>query len=263
MSGRLFRDLQQAVQRAVELLRRARYVTCLVGAGLSVESGIPPFRGPGGLWTKYGEPPPNEYERILADPKRYWEERLNPTGARAELYEALRRARPNPGHHALADLERMGVLRFTITQNVDGLERQAGCTRLVEIHGSNAFYRCIGCGARFLREEFPIREIPPSCPHCGGLVKFDVVHFGEPIPGEWLARCAEETARSDCMLLVGTSGQVYPAAMYPQQIKARGGVLIEVNPLETALTDLCDAVLRAPAGTALPLLVQALREARG
>ena len=108
----------EALEAAAECVARARYVVALTGAGLSVESGIPPFRGPNGLWTKHGEPPMNGFQRFLANPRRAWEERLNPTGPMRELWEALGSARPNPGHLALVDLEDMGVLRALITQNV-------------------------------------------------------------------------------------------------------------------------------------------------
>src|SRR5689334_14473617 len=110
---------------AARCLLEARYAIALTGAGLSVESGIPPFRGPGGLWTKHGEPPMNGYQRFLADPRKAWEDRLNPSGPMRELWDALHRAEPNPGHQALVELEDMGVLQSTITQNVDNLHRLA------------------------------------------------------------------------------------------------------------------------------------------
>src|SRR3954466_13310411 len=106
---------ERALQRAVELVREARYLVAMTGAGLSVESGIPPFRGPGGLWTKHGEPPMNGYELFLEDPKRAWQQRLDPKGPMRELFEKLAAARPNPGHTALVDLETMGLLRCVVT----------------------------------------------------------------------------------------------------------------------------------------------------
>src|SRR6478672_5656356 len=142
-------DELEAIEAAAECMARAHYVVALTGAGLSVESGIPPFRGPGGLWTKHGEPPMNGFQRFLADPRRAWEERLNPTGPMRELWEALGEARPNPGHLALAELEDLGVLRALITQNVDNLHRLAGSRRLLEIHGNATLIRCLGCVERF------------------------------------------------------------------------------------------------------------------
>ncbi len=242
-------------ERAAQLLASARYVVALTGAGLSVESGIPPFRGPGGLWTKYGEPPMNGYQRFLADPQKAWEERLNPQGPMRELWLTLEQAKPNPGHLAMVELERLGVLRCTITQNVDDLHRRAGSQALAEIHGNAFWIRCIGCVQRWPREKVSVEVLPPLCPHCGSLLKSDTVSFGEPIPPDVLARCTEETARADCMLLVGTSATVYPAAGFPIEVHQRGGTLIEVNPYETELSSFCTVALRGPAAEVLPQLV--------
>lgn len=253
-------EWEKAVEMAAQCIRRTRYVVALVGAGLSQESGIPTFRGPGGLWTRYGEPPMDGYQRFLRDPRAYWEEQMRQEkeGARAELLGAIAQAKPNPGHLALVDLERMGILQCTITQNVDNLHREAGSQRLIEIHGNRTLLRCVSCGLRLPRREFTIRELPPHCPECGGVIKGDGVMFGEPIPKKWLEECYMHTARCDCMLLIGTSGTVYPAAGFPQMVKMQGGSLIEVNPLETHLTPICDVVMRASAAVALPRLVSLL-----
>jgi NAD-dependent deacetylase len=256
------RWLEDEIEAAAAFLVASRYVIALTGAGLSVESGIPPFRGPGGLWTKYGEPPMNGYERFLADPRRAWEERLNPTGPMRELWKALAAARPNPGHEALAALERLGILRATITQNVDDLHRQAGSERLLEIHGNATLIRCVQCIARFARDEIDVSELPPRCPHCDGLLKSDTVSFGEPIPPDVLERCYEVAERADCVSVAGTSATVYPAAQFPIAVRDRGGVLIEVNPYETEITPLSHLSLRATSGVALPALVERVRAAR-
>src|SRR5919197_242466 len=124
---------EKAIRQAAQLLLSARYVMALTGAGISVESGIPPFRGPGGLWTRYGEPPMDGYQRFLKDPKQAWEERLAPTGASQEIRDPIPRAEPNPGHYVFVRLEELGVLRWLITQNVDNLHRRAGSRNLLEI----------------------------------------------------------------------------------------------------------------------------------
>lgn len=252
----------EALDEAATCLAQARYVIALTGAGMSVESGIPPFRGPGGLWTKHGEPPMNGYQRFLADPVRAWEERLNPTGPMAELWSALAAAQPNAGHRALVELEDLGVVRSIITQNVDDLHRAAGSTRLLEIHGNATLIRCIGCVTRYARDEIDFAVLPPRCPQCDGLLKSDTVSFGEPIPPDVLERCFEEAALADCILVAGTSATVYPAAQFPFQIHERGGTLIEVNPYPSELTALCTHALRAPAGEALPRLVDRVRDLR-
>lgn len=255
-------EARDALEAAADALARARYAIALTGAGLSVESGIPPFRGPGGLWTKHGEPPMNGYQLFLADPRRAWEERLNPSGPMRELWSALAAAKPNPGHEALAKLEDDGVLRSVITQNVDNLHRLAGSTRLLEIHGNATLIRCIGCVARFARDAIDFAELPPRCPHCDGLLKSDTVSFGEPIPADVLEGCFEEAARADVMLIAGTSATVYPAAQFPFQVQERGGELIEVNPYPSDLSPYCRHALRGPAGEVLPELLELVRARR-
>ena len=251
--------LEGAVQEAARLIHAANHVVALVGAGLSVESGIPPFRGPGGLWTKYGEPDMRGYERFLEDPKEWWEQRMSRTGSYQELVDALSQAKPNAGHEALKEMEELGYLKHIITQNIDNLHQDAGSRAITEIHGNRTKLRCVGCNRRWPLDEFAIEELPPKCPDCGGMVKSDTVMFGEPIPGDALEACIQQAQACDCMLLIGTSAQVYPAAGFPLDVKRAGGRLIEVNPNETPLTDIADVVLRAPSGESLPLVVARLR----
>jgi NAD-dependent deacetylase len=247
-----------ALDRAAELLVSSRYPIAMTGAGVSVESGIPPFRGPGGLWTKHGEPPMDGYQRFLADPQGYWEERLR---APSEIVQALAQAQPNAGHYAMVELEQIGIIHHLITQNIDNLHRAAGHRHLAEIHGNASLLRCIGCGRRFSREAIAITldRLPPRCPSCAGVIKVDTVHFGEPIPPDVLEACFRETCQADCMLVAGTSALVYPAASFPQMLKGRGGVLIEVNLYDTPLTPLADCSLRGRFGEILPTLVEQVR----
>jgi len=254
-------DLASELARAAELVRTARSLVALTGAGLSVESGIPPFRGPGGLWTKYGEPPMDGYQRFLHDPRGAWLERLHPREAWAvALQRTLAAARPNPGHHAFAALERLGRCAALITQNVDDLHRQAGSRRVLEIHGNHRLLRCIACHRRFEAGELEIDEedLPPHCPGCGGLVKTDVVHFGEPIPPDVLRACFEAVERADCMIVAGTSATVFPAAEFPSEVLDRGGAVIEVNPYETELSPRATVALRGPGGEVLARLATAV-----
>ena len=245
-------------EQAVNMLVSSRHPIAMTGAGVSVESGIPPFRGPGGLWTTYGEPPMDGYQRFLADPKGYWEERLK---APSEIVQALVQAQPNAGHHALVELERIGILRYLITQNIDNLHRAAGHRHMAEIHGNAQLLRCIGCSQRFAQEAISIAldHLPPRCPSCASIIKVDTVHFGEPIPADVLEVCFHETRQADCMLVAGTSALVYPAASFPQMVKEHGGLLIEVNLYDTPLTPLADCSLRGPFGGILPTLVEQVR----
>jgi len=257
MAGR--RDAQAwDIEQAAQLLVSSHYTIALTGAGVSVESGIPPFRGPGGLWTKHGEPPLDGYQRFLADPKGYWEARLN---APSEVVQALARAHPNPGHYAMRELEQMGLLRWLITQNIDNLHRAAGHQHVAEIHGNAQLLRCIRCHDRFPPDVIPIscEALPPRCPACDGIIKADTVHFGEPIPLDVLEVCFREARQADCMLVAGTSALVYPAASFPQMVKERGGRLLEVNLYDTPLTPLADCSLKGPFGEILPSLVEQVR----
>src|SRR6202521_3737148 len=195
------RASDEEIREAADAIMAARYAIALTGAGMSVESGIPPFRGPGGLWTKYGEPPMNGYEIFLADPKKAWEDRIRRQND--ELWGPLKVAKPNPGHLALAELEEIGVLRFLITQNVDDLHRQAGHKALAEIHGNWKLIRCIECGTRFQSGEISLKMLPPPCPKCRGMLKADTVAFGEPIPPDVLRECAEDPARARLSILGG------------------------------------------------------------
>ena len=256
-------ELDGGIQRASSLILTAKHLVALVGAGMSVESGIPPFRGPGGLWTRYGEPTSLSYQQFARDPTGWWENRLNneeeagnPTH---EPKIAVDRADPNPGHYSLVELERMGLLKHIITQNVDNLHHRAGNTNVAEIHGNRTKLRCLDCSIRLPRDEFPIVEMPPRCPECGGVLKLDTVMFGEPIPPDAMAVCLEHAEKCDCMLMIGTSGTVHPAARLPLIARDRGASLIEINPDETSLTVAADVVLKGSSGEVLPLLVASIK----
>jgi NAD-dependent deacetylase len=250
------------LERAAENILGAHYVMALTGAGMSVESNIPPFRGPGGIWTKYGEPPMDGYQRFMRDPKKAWEETMNPKGPYAGLREALEQAIPNPGHLALAELENMGVLKTVITQNVDNLHLAAGSKNVLEIHGNVKLLRCMSCNTRYRREEVSLDVLPPQCSQCSGTLKTDMVMFGEPIPMDVLRSCQEETLKCDCMLVLGTSATVYPAASFPQDVRGRGFPLIEVNLYESEITPMCRISLRGTTGEVLPRLVEEIKKGR-
>ncbi|MEO8458614.1 MAG: NAD-dependent deacylase [Chloroflexota bacterium] len=255
-------DLEQSIGEAARLIASSKYVIALVGAGISVESGVPTFRGPDGLWTKHGEPDLRDFERFQVDPKAWWEKRISGAGGLAELVVALEAAQPNAGHIALREMEEGGWLKHIITQNIDNLHQRAGSTtNITEIHGNRTKLRCLSCGRRWPLDEFPIDELPPHCPECSGIVKGDTVMFGEPIPADALDMCVDQTWKCDCMLLIGTSAVVYPAAQFPLDVRRLGGKLIEVNPHETPLSALAEVVVRGPAGETLPRIVRHLRAA--
>ena len=199
------------IKRAAEMIRNAEYLVALSGAGLSAGSGIPTYRGAGGLWTQHGTPPLLSYQEFALDPADWWRRRLaaeeDPSHPVYLMKQAVDAAVPNAGHLALAELEGRGILRCTITQNVDNLHGEAGSVSLLEIHGNRNRLRCLGCGLRFPRDGFDLSAVPPVCGECGSVLKLDTVMFGEPIPPDVLDSCRQAAERSDCMLLVGTSGR--------------------------------------------------------
>ncbi|MFO7965318.1 MAG: NAD-dependent deacylase [Desulfobacterales bacterium] len=246
------------IEKAARIMVEASYAVALTGAGISVESGIPPFRGPGGIWTRYGEPPMDGYQRFLENPKETWENRLNPKGPMVEFVNALKNAVPNAGHLALAELEEIGIIKSVITQNIDNLHWEACSRKVIEIHGNAMRLRCIGCGRRYDPEDIATDQLPPACPGCRGILKSDTVFFGEPIPPDTLAACDAEAAKCDCMVVVGTSATVYPAAAFPRKILRSGKPVIEINADESGLTPHCRVSLRGSAGIILPAIVEAV-----
>ena len=232
----------------------------MTGAGMSVESGIPTFRGKDGLWTRHGQPPTDGFSRFREDPVGWWQKRLNQQmdDHMIELRDALVRAEPHEGHHALAKLERIGAVHHVITQNIDGLDLKAGLTNLIEIHGNRSRLRCIGCGERTFLGDFVPSEPPEPCAICGDVVKLDTVMFGEPIPRDTMAAARAQVDKANCMVAIGTSASVRPASGLMWIARANGAKIIEINPVETKLTSICDVVIRAEAGEALRGLVALL-----
>ena len=200
------------VQRAAELIGAARHGLVMTGAGVSAESGIPTFRGEGGLWTRYDPVKVASIEYFMADPSAYW------TVSKDRGRVALA-ARPNPGHHALAALEASGHLVAVVTQNTDGLHQDSGSRTVIEVHGSSRTVECLGCGNREPRSEVQARldvEMPPRCKVCGGtFLKPTVVLFGEPLPQEAIQQALALARQADVMLVVGSSLVVRPAADIP------------------------------------------------
>jgi NAD-dependent deacetylase len=242
--------MDDAVRKAAVLLRRAKRIIALTGAGLSVASGIPDFRSPGGLWERHDPMAVATADALLHRPERVW-------GFLLEVLAVVGAARPNPAHEALARLETGGRLSAVITQNIDGLHQAAGSQNVVEFHGGMGRYYCMGCG----REHTPAgalrltpADIPWRCSDCGGVVRPDIVFFGEAIPLDALGKSGQLALAADCIVVVGTSGEVAPANLLPREIKARGGVVVEINLVESAYKALADVSILAPAETVLPAL---------
>ena len=245
-------SIMNSIIEAARLLKRAEHAIAFTGAGISAESGIPTFRGKGGLWEKYKPEEIATPEAFERDPVKVWEWYK----MRMEL---IAKAKPNPGHIALARMEEEGIIKTVITQNVDGLHQRAGSKNVLELHGSIWRVRCTNpeCNYRARIKE-PPREIPPKCPKCGSLLRPDVVWFGEPLPSRVWEQAVLEASNADVVLVVGTSGVVMPAAMIPLLVKQHGGTIIEVNIEASNITVSADIFLKGKAGEILPRLAEEL-----
>ncbi|MCE4602605.1 MAG: NAD-dependent deacylase [Desulfurococcales archaeon] len=221
---------------AARLLRSSRYAIVFTGAGVSAESGIPTFRGSGGLWRRYRPEDLATPEAFQRDPELVWK-------WYSWRIRMVLEAEPNLAHKAIARLEEAGLVKAVITQNVDGLHRRAGSRNVIELHGSILRVRCTRCSYRSILAREP-GDIPPRCPMCGGLLRPDVVWFGETLPLGELEKAWNEAAKADLVMVVGTSGVVEPAASIPLAVLSHGGSMINVNPEPNRYTGLADVEAR-------------------
>ncbi len=231
--------LDAVLKEAASIVAASKRLYAFTGAGISVESGIPPFRGPGGVWERY-DPELLELPFFLMNPEESWET------IRAIFYESMGTAKPNRAHEILAAWEREGRLTLVVTQNIDGLHEAAGSRNVVEFHGSTKRLVCLSCGKRVPADPALLKTLPPRCA-CGGIYKPDFVFFGEGIPRGALDRAFAAAAEADACLVIGSTGLVYPAADVPAETRRRGGAVIEINPEPTEFTDSI-ATLRVPLG---------------
>lgn len=241
--------MENLIKKAAKEITESKRVVALTGAGVSVESGIPPFRGKDGLWEKID---PMEFAHIdsfIKDPAKVWNILIR------EMKDIVDKARPNDAHKGLARLEELGFLSMVITQNVDGLHQMAGNTDVVEFHGNFAWQKCLDCAKKTETSKISLDEIPPKCA-CGGILRPDCVFFGEMIPTEHLLRSRKAAYECDVMLVVGTSALVQPAAYIPVVAKESGATVIEINPESTPLTgSISDYLIRGNAGKIIKELV--------
>lgn len=233
-----------------ESLRR---VVALTGAGISAESGIPTFRGADGFWKRYRPEDLATPEAFARDPRLVWEWYL----FRRQL---IAEAKPNAGHYALFELEKMLDGQFTlITQNVDGLHQRAGNLKPIQLHGSIFVNRCSSCSKHSPDDELDFDNLPPNCPHCGGSMRPGVVWFGESLNISVVEDAFSCSRQATLFLAIGTSAVVHPAASLPLAAHENGAFLIEINPESTPISSVADCVLRYPSARALPLLVDEMR----
>lgn len=245
-------DLAEDADRLRTMIDNSKRMVAFTGAGISAESGIPTYRGAGGMWTKYD---PEKYASIdyfRRDPTYYWR------FFRDVRHDNIIRARPNLAHLALAELERRGKLTAVITQNIDGVHQKAESRRILELHGNTTRFYCVGC-----RESYDFdtvwkileTQLPPLCSKCSDVLRPDVVLYGEMLPPDTVMQAENEVALCDLMIVIGSSLVVYPAANMPYQAKLAGANLAIINIDPTGLDSLADLVIHKPAGN---LLAQAV-----
>ncbi|HVN97634.1 MAG TPA: NAD-dependent deacylase [Syntrophorhabdaceae bacterium] len=240
-------------QRVAEIIKEKQYLVAFTGAGISVDSGIPAFRGGQGLWEKYD---PMEYAHIRAftnNPEKVWI-------MLREMSKVIFESGPSPAHLALATLEQKGYLKSVITQNVDGLHHVAGNSDVIEYHGNHRWLTCLNCSRRVLLTPQMIELLPyPRCEKCNRALKPDVVFFGEGIPMIAMLRANEEANRCGVMFIIGTSGVVYPAAEIPYVAKSKGATIVEINVESTPFTSsITDHFFTGTASDVLPKILEHL-----
>jgi NAD-dependent deacetylase len=242
------------VSRLAELVRRRGPAVVLTGAGISTESGIPDFRSPTGIWAQYD---PAEYATIdafRADPRKVW-------SFYSQRLRVLVEAEPNPGHAALAELERADHVTAVVTQNIDGLHQRAGSSDVVEVHGSIRSSTCPGCGASYGLDELLVLlegAEAPECRQCGAVVKPDVVMFGELLPAAAIDRAFELARSTGLLLIVGSTLEVWPVSLLPDETVANGGAVAIVNRGPTSFDDRAAVKSDGAAGETLGALVEQL-----
>ena len=240
----------EGIRRLKGLLAGSRRAVVFSGAGISTESGIPDFRSPGGIWTRYQ---PIDFRDFMASE----EMRRESWRRKFAVDETMRKAEPNRGHRAVAKLVEAGKVAAVVTQNVDGLHQASGVPagKVIELHGNSTYATCLNCGLRHeldaIRELFAKGEILPDCRDCGGIVKTATISFGQSMPEAAMMQAHEETLLCDLFIVLGSSLVVYPAAGFPIQAKRNGAGLVIVNREETDQDRYADLVVRDSIGTVM------------
>jgi len=210
------------IEKAVELIKNAKHVTAFTGAGISVESGIPPFRGKDGLWSKF--------DPIFLDINYFNQYPLESWKLIKEIfYDFFGKAKPNAAHFALSEMEKLSYINSVITQNIDNLHQQAGSKKVYEFHGTSRNLICTNCNKIYSATNIDISQLPPKCERCGTVLKPNFVFFGEPIPEPARTNSFAEAEKADVFILIGTTGEIMPASIIPIEAEKNGAKIIEVN----------------------------------
>ena len=236
-----------------ELISKAKYPIAFTGAGISVESGIPPFRGQGGLWNKY-DPEFLTLSTFHRQPEKSW------AIIKEIFYDHWGEAAPNPAHYALAELEKMGMMKAIITMNIDNLHQKAGSSKVIEYHGTIGRMICEKCHKTYPTETVNLDKIPPRC-SCGAVLKPDFIFFGEGIPNDAFNESLYLAQKTDLMLVIGTTGEVMPACHVPIIAAESGATIIEINPSESTYThSTTDIYIPQKAGIALAEIAKEVKK---
>ncbi len=242
------------LDKAAEWIGKAKHLVAFTGAGASVESGIPPFRGPDGLWSKY-DPSVLEIHRFMSKPEDCW------PAIKEIFYDFLGQAKPNPAHTVLAEWERRGLLKSVITQNIDNLHQDAGSQTVREFHGTCGRLSCTRCDSHVKPLPERLATLPPRCEICGAVLKPDFIFFGEAIPERAATDSFDDARACDVMVIIGTTGEVQPANQLPYVAKDAGARIIEINPERSLYTrGVTDLHLQGKAGEVMRELGETVRE---
>lgn len=239
-------------QQLLDNLKEAKVVSVLTGAGVSAESGVPTFRDPGGIWEKFRPEQLANFEAFMSDPDFVW-------SWYQHRREIMREVKPNPGHFALAEMENLFNEFNLITQNIDNLHHRAGSKRVTELHGNIERNYCIECRTYYNEVDVKEKNVL-KCESCGGLIRPDVVWFGEMLPQKALLHAEGCAVNSDVFFSIGTSAEVYPAALMPLAAKRAGAYVVEINIRPTVMSMDVDEVIEGKSGDVLHQLVEKIKE---
>jgi NAD-dependent deacetylase len=240
--------MENNISKVAGIIRNTKNLIAFTGAGISVESGIPSFRGEGGLWSKY-DPHILDLDTFYSRTKECW------VKIKEIFYDYWGKSDPNPAHYALAKLEEKGFLKGIVTMNIDNLHQKAGSKKVIEFHGTLDKMVCIQCGRKYATSGVKLDVLPPKC-SCGGVLKPDFIFFGEGIPEDAYRESFALAKKADAVLVIGTTGEVTPASYIPAIAKQSGAKIIEINPKASAYTNgTTDVFIQEKAGKALTAIV--------
>lgn len=249
-------DLKKVKQLA-DLLLKSKYSIAFTGAGMSVASGIPPFRGENGIWSKYN-PQILELSYYYSQPARCWK------FIKEIFYDKFQGVKPNRGHYALAKLQEMGFIKNIFTQNIDNLHQDAGSNRVFEFHGNTKYFKCHKCNKSYPLYQINLADNYPKCPECQSLLKPDFIFFSEELPHQVLEKAYSDSEIADVILVIGCSGEVYPANQIPYYVHKMGGKVVEINPQSSLYSSsITDISIQAKSQDILDYLVKFLKEMKG